>query len=92
MTEASQFDSRQGQEILLLSEVTRPVRVPIYLSLWGRWLPGARRTGVKRSGHEADNLPPFSTKVENEWRYTLGLLHLHGIHGSTFTFNLLLDP
>jgi hypothetical protein len=35
---------------------------------------------VKRPGREADNLPPASAEIKNEWSYTSSLLiRLHGV-------------
>jgi hypothetical protein len=57
------FDSRQGQEIVLLSLASGttlgPTQPPI------QWVPGAVSPWVKRSGHEANNSPSSSGEVKN---------------------------
>jgi hypothetical protein len=35
-----------------------------------QWVPGALSPGVKRSGREADHLPPDRTEVRKIWIYT----------------------
>jgi hypothetical protein len=35
-----------------------------------RWVQGAISLGLKRSGREADHLPPSSAEVKNVWSYT----------------------
>jgi hypothetical protein len=64
------FGSRLGQEFLSFSSLKRPYRFwdPIGLLLSGhRW---AFSLGVKWPGREADNSPPSSAEVKNEWSCT----------------------
>jgi hypothetical protein len=43
--------------------------------------------GVKQPVHEADELPPSSVKVMNEWSYTsTPLIYLHGMCNIIFSF------
>jgi hypothetical protein len=35
-----------------------------------QWVPGALSPGIKRPGREADQSPPSSAEVKNEWCYT----------------------
>ena len=46
--------------------------------------------GVKQAGHEVNDLPPSSSKIENEWSYTsTPPIYLHGVDRENFTFNCL---
>jgi hypothetical protein len=54
--------------------------------LWGptqppiQWVPVVISLGVKRSGYEADHLPPAIAGVKKTWIYTFTpLIRLHGV-------------
>jgi hypothetical protein len=53
MTEKSRFVSRQGQEIFLVSVVSRPALKFAHSHI--QWLPGTLPAKEKRPGREADS-------------------------------------
>jgi hypothetical protein len=68
-----EFDSRQGQEIFLLSVVPRPalgfIRLPI------QWVPGLFPRVLSVQGREADHSSPTTVEVKNG-KAVLPLLHM----------------
>jgi len=44
-----------------------------------QWVAGALSLGVKRSGREADHLPPSNAEVKNAWSYKTLAIRLHGV-------------
>jgi hypothetical protein len=45
------------------------------------WVTGDLSTRIKRPWREVSDLPPSSSKVKNEWKYTSTLpLRFHGIY------------
>jgi hypothetical protein len=64
----SGLDSRQGQEIFLLSKMPRlpsePTQSPV------RWVTGDCPLGVELPRPEADHSPLSSAEVNNEWSYS----------------------
>jgi hypothetical protein len=66
-TEGSEFESRWGQEFLLLRFVqtgsgVHPTSYPMGT--------GGSFPGVKRPGREADHSPPTNVDVKKTWIYT----------------------
>jgi hypothetical protein len=67
-TEEASFDSRLGQEIFLLSKISRPVLVTFQFLI--QWVLGALCTRVRRLKREANQSPLYIAKFNNEWSYT----------------------
>jgi hypothetical protein len=66
-TERSGFESRKGQELLLLHVVQTGSGVhPTFYTMG----TGSSFPGVKRLGREADHSPPTSVEVKKMWIYT----------------------
>jgi hypothetical protein len=65
--EDRRFESRQGLGIFLFTAISRPAlrstQPPI------QWVQGALSLEVKRSGREADHLPPSSAEDKNACRH-----------------------
>jgi len=59
----SPFDSRWGLGIFLFTTVSRTAFRPIQPHI--EWISEPLSLGEKRSGREADNLPPSSSEVKN---------------------------
>jgi hypothetical protein len=62
----------------LISAASRPAlgltQAPI------QWVPGALTLGIKRPGRVAEQSPPSSAEVKNEWSYTSTLpVRLNGV-------------
>jgi hypothetical protein len=61
--EESGFDCREGQDIFLLSIISRSslglTQPPV------QWLPISLSPGLKRQGRKADHSPPSSVEVKN---------------------------
>jgi hypothetical protein len=66
------FDSRQGQEIFLSSEPSRPALVPTQPPI--QWVPGVPSLGIKQLGLETEHSLPSGVEVNNERNC------LHGAH------------
>jgi hypothetical protein len=63
-TEESEFDSRQRQESVPFSIMSRPALGPIQRSI--QWLPrGIVSLNVRSRRQEADHLPPSNAEVKN---------------------------
>jgi hypothetical protein len=62
------FESRQREEIPLLSETSRPALgpAPTFYAVGN----GVPFSGMKRLGHEVQCSPPCSTDLKNKWRNT----------------------
>jgi hypothetical protein len=72
------FESREGLGIFLFTTVSRLALGPIQSPI--QWVAGALSLGIKRSGCEADHLPPYSAEVKNVWSYTSTFpIRLHGV-------------
>jgi hypothetical protein len=56
--------SGRGWEFFSSPPRLRPTQPPI------QWVPEVLSLGVKRQGCEADNPPPSSAEIKNEWSYT----------------------
>jgi hypothetical protein len=61
------FKSREGLVIFLFNTSSRSVLGPTQPPI--QWVPGTLFLGLKRSGREADHLPPSSAEVKNTWSY-----------------------
>jgi hypothetical protein len=59
---------QNGQEIFLLSTLSRPALGPTQLPMW--WVLGTLFPGIKYLRHEIDHSPPSCAEVENAWNYT----------------------
>jgi len=69
----SGFESQQHQDGFLFSDTSRPVLGPIKPPI--QWEKGALSLEVKRTGREADHLPPSSVDNKNNWSSTSIPLH-----------------
>jgi hypothetical protein len=56
------------EEIFLFLTPWRPVLKPTQPPI--QWVPDAPSREVKRSGRDADHLPPNSAEVKNAWIYS----------------------
>jgi len=65
-------------EFFLFATASRPTLGPTQPPI--QWVPGFLTPGLKRSGREADNLPPCSAEVKDAWNYTFTYqIRLHGV-------------
>jgi hypothetical protein len=62
------FDSWRGLRIFLFTAASRTALESAQSPI--QWTLGVLSLGVKRTVREADQSPPSSVEVKNEWNYT----------------------
>lgn len=62
------FDCKQGQQIFLFSQPSRPALGHTQLPV--EWIQGVISPGVERSSLQSDHSPQSAVEVRNDWSYT----------------------